>query len=395
MARFRQYAPDFRLRINDRELPPGLRSSVTSISYQDGLQGADRVEVGFANVNLRWLQRHIRGLGFRPPTGVNVGPVRALEAAPEGTFDLDAKLSLAMGYAPDPLEDMFLGEVTGVRVGFPSGAMPQMTLVAHDYLHRLSQGTLARGFGLLPDFVIASILSAENLLVPVIDPAIVSASTLMAALNVIFKGTGRKQGATGTGQSDLDLLKEIADAYDADFWVDGDILYLSRLLKEFTPRLSLTWGESLTDFTPEVTTIGQVAGVSMRFTLREIPMDFLVTASWDFERERLGVRVQPGAAAGADSETTAFTIVDQTISSPADVANSALAIVHELRTRLNNRLTGSGSAVGDPRIRAGAVIRLEGLGPDFSGDYRVSGATHSVDGGGYRTTFQVYKEFIP
>jgi Bacteriophage probable baseplate hub protein len=396
MARYRSYAPDFRIQINEQELPAGLRSSVTSIRYQDGTEGADRVEIGFANANLRWLQSHVRGLGFRPPTGVKIGPVRALQAAP-GMLDLDNKLSLAMGYAPDPLEDMFLGEVTGLRVGFPNGAVPQLTLVAHDYLHRLAEGTIARGFGLLPDFVIASILSAENLLVPVIDPTIVGASTAVTALNLIFKGTGRKQGSTGSGQSDLDLLKEIANSYDADFWVDHDVLYLSRFLKEYSPRLTLTWGESLIEFTPEVTTVGQVAGVSMKFTLREIPLDFLVTAFWDFDRESLGIRVQPGVAAAKAKAgvTTTFTIIDRPISSPADIAKSALVIVHELRSKLNKRVTGSGSAVGDPRIRAGAIVRLEGLGPDFSGDYRVSGATHSVDANGYRTTFQVYKEILP
>jgi hypothetical protein len=87
--------------------------------------------------------------------------------------------------------------------------------------------------------------------------------------------------------------------------------------------------------------------------------------------------------------------VDQPISSPADIANSALVILHELREKLNNRLTGSGTSIGDPRIRAGAVIRLEGLGPDFSNDYRVTSATHTIDGSGYRTSFEVRKEIIP
>ena len=41
------------------------------------------------------------------------------------------------------------------------------------------------------------------------------------------------------------------------------------------------------------------------------------------------------------------------------------------------------------------IIRLEGLGPDFSGNYRVKSATHSIDGSGYRTNFQVFKETIP
>ncbi len=106
------YAPEFRLRINGDELPATVRSTVTSVRYQDGRNAADRVEVGFANPNLRWLQRHIRGLGFSPPTGIKIGPVRVADAAPEGTFNIDNKLELAIGYAPDPLEHVFVRDVT-------------------------------------------------------------------------------------------------------------------------------------------------------------------------------------------------------------------------------------------------------------------------------------------
>ncbi len=394
MARYPKYAPDFRIEINDEKMPAGVRAAVSSVRYQDGRQAADRVEIGIANPDLRWLQRHIRGLGFRPfPTGVKIGPVRVADAAPDGTFDIDNKLSLAMGYAPDPLEEMFLGEITGVQVSFPNGGMPTMTVVAHDYLHRLTEGKYARGFGFLPDFLIASILSAENLLIPLIDPAVIAGSTAIAVLNLIFKGTGRKQA----GQSDLELLEGIAATYDAEFWVDGNVLYISRFLKEYTPRLTLTWGESLLDFSPQVSTIGQVVGVARKFTLREIPLDFLVSIFWDFDRESLGISIVPGAVASMTKSLigTVLTRIDQPITSPADITNSALEIAHELRSKLNNRLTGSGSAIGDPRIRAGAVMRLEGLGPDFSGDYRVRSATHAIDSSGYRTNFEVYKEIIP
>jgi hypothetical protein len=48
--------------------------------------------------------------------------------------------------------------------------------------------------------------------------------------------------------------------------------------------------------------------------------------------------------------------------------------------------------VGDPRIRAGTVIRLEGLGEEFGGLYRVTQATHTLDSGGYRTRFDVRKD---
>lgn len=389
-----RYAPEFRLSINGRPVPAALRQSITSVRYQDGTGAADRVEVGVANVDLRFLQRHIRGLGTGfLPNAVQIGPSR-LPAGPEGLFDIDNSLSLAIGYAGDKLVDVFEGDITGVEASFAGGGVPSMTIVAHDRLHRLSEGTAARGFGPLPDALIAAILGAESLLLPLIDPAIAAASTAIAAVNYVFGGTGRKQ----KGVSNLDLLKEIAATYDADFWVEGDVLYLARFVpKEYASRLTLRWGESLLDFSPKVTTVGQVAAVSMKFTLREIPLSFLVTVGWDFDREAVRVSVVPGeAAAGAKAITgPSYTIVDQPIGSPADIATSALTIYHELRGKLNNRLTGGGSTVGDPRIRAGAIVTLDGLGPDFGGDYRVASATHAIDSGGYRTTFQARKEILP
>ncbi len=385
------YVPDFRLEIGGQPIPDALRGAVTSISYEDGHQAADRVEVGLANVDLRWLQKHIKGLGVTMfPGPPRVGPDNVLPETPEGQFDLDNELTLALGYAPGPLEPMFVGEITGVEANFPTGGMPIMTVVAHDYLHRLSAGKYARGFGPLPDFVIASILAIENRLLASIEPTIIAASTAVAAVNLIFKGAGTKQ----KGQTHLELLEEIAALYDADFFVEGDVLYVTRFMKEYAPRLTLEWGRSLLSFQPKVTSVGQAFGVAMRFTLREIPLDFLVTVWWDFDRERLGISVLPGAAAPAGTGPV-FTLIDRPVGSPADIMNSALVLAHELRTKINKRLTGTGSAIGDPRIRAGAVIRLEGLGPDFSGDYRVVSATHSMGPSGYQTQFEVQKEIIP
>jgi hypothetical protein len=390
------YAPDFRVAINGQTLPAALRASVGRISYDDGIQAADRVEVELLNPDARLLQHHIRGLGFQPfPTAIKFGPMVA-DIAAEGAFDIDNTLELALGYPPAALDDVFKGEITGVECDFPATGMPTLRVVAHDYLHRLSEGKYGRGFGPLPDFVIASILSAENLLIPLIDPLVAGASTAIAAVNFIFSGTGRKQ----KGQSDLDLLKEIASTYDADFWVEGDFLYLSRFFKEYEPRLTLTWGQSLVSFSPRVTTIGQVGGVAAKFTLREIPLSFVVMISYDFDREAIRVLVVPGEAGSvvASMKTLigpVLTLIRHPIGSPADIVKSALFIAHKLRTKINNRLTGTGSAIGDPRIRAGAVIRLDGIGQDFSGDYRVVSARHVIDGGGYRTEFSVRKEIIP
>jgi hypothetical protein len=416
MAGLSTYAPDFSVQINDAEMPAALRACVTSVRYEDGIpsmvaepdkdgsKAADRVEIEFANPNLRWLQNHIRGLGFRPfPTGVKLGPVRLPDAQIGNPFDLDNTLSLKVGYAPGQREHLFFGEVTGVQADFPATGVPTITIVAHDFMQRLTQGKITRGFSILPDFVIAAIMSVENLLLPMLDPVVVAASTATGVLNAIFKGSGRKQ----RGQTDLDLMKEIADLYDADFWVGdppfeadglrGRTLYLSRILfKEYEPRLTMTWGQSLLSFTPRVSKMGQVVGVAIRFTLPLIPISFVTVVAWDFDRESLSVSVFPGCMVKIPNIAGAVTsVIERTVNNPADIMNSALMITRMLRRKINNRLTGSGTAIGDPRIRAGAVVRLDGMGPSFSGTYRVTSALHTIDGNGYRTEFKVRRELLP
>ncbi len=67
----------------------------------------------------------------------------------------------------------------------------------------------------------------------------------------------------------------------------------------------------------------------------------------------------------------------------------------DLRRRINNRTTGKGTALGDPRLRVGQVITLSGLGQDFSGsDYRLTSVSHTFDSSGYKTAFEVRKELI-
>ena len=82
MPGFSSYAPEFRIRINGDQLPLGLRAAISSVTYQDGIEGADRVDVTVGNPNLRWLDH----------------PVLAV----------DNGFSLSIGYAPAVPEEVFL-----------------------------------------------------------------------------------------------------------------------------------------------------------------------------------------------------------------------------------------------------------------------------------------------
>ena len=107
------YAPEFRVAINDEPIPAALHASVTGVSYQTGLEGADRVDLTLVNENLRWLDH----------------PLLAL----------DNKLILSIGYAPDPLEQVFVGEIISQEVTFPSSGTPTLTVAAQDRIQRLQQ----------------------------------------------------------------------------------------------------------------------------------------------------------------------------------------------------------------------------------------------------------------
>src|SRR5690242_16625906 len=146
-------APQFTVQIGGNNLPPALRGSISSITYNDGMEGADSVEVTFANQNLQWLDH----------------PLLAV----------DQGFTLSIGYAPDPLEKVFVGEITGVEPSFPNGGMPYIRVTAHDFLQRLTHGKIDRSFAItipetaiipLPDAAVAAIVSGSNLLIPDLDP---------------------------------------------------------------------------------------------------------------------------------------------------------------------------------------------------------------------------------
>jgi len=375
-----RYAPDFELEIDGTPIPPALRGSITGITYQNGLEGADRVEVSIANADLRWLD--------------------------DPLLQIDAPLRLWLGYADAPLTEMFVGEITGIDASFPNGGMPTLTVVAHDFLQRLTQGAKDRAFALsipgigkfpLPDPAIAALVSGVNLLVPVIDPAGAALSFLTLLLSyAIDPIEARRAIRIQESESDFEFLSKLARDNGWEMYIDhtleprGYMLRFQFLIQDYTPTVNLKWGESLLDFTPRITTVGQVVGVTTRIWLSSIKMEIVVVLAWDYDRAAFDLQIYPGLGslevlAGGKEQGLLKINATGPATAPKEILSTLLP-------KLNNRLTSSGSTLGNPEIRAGRVISFDGLGEQFSGLYRVTNATHTLDSGGYRTQFNVRKE---
>ncbi|MFC7387820.1 phage late control D family protein [Sphaerisporangium rhizosphaerae] len=380
-----RYAPAYALTVDGEPLPLPLRACVTGVRYADALEGANRVEITLADQRPGLLDHPL--------------------------LRVDARLELALGYAPDPLEPMFTGEITGVDASFPSGGVPTITVVAHDFMQRLTIGAKDRAFALslpcigrfpLPDPVIAAAVGATNLLVPVVDPVGAALSFLaLLATYAIDPADAKRSIRIQQGQSDFELLTGVARDNGWDMYVDhtaeprGYVLRFQFPGGHAAPAAVLKWGESLIDFNPRITTVGQVASVATRIWVSAINAEFVIALAWDYDRGAFDLQVYPGLG---DLDAIGAGLGDGgggrgTLIVEADgPATAPRRVLGELLPRLNNRLTASGTTVGDPRLRAGRVIAVEGLGPRFGGLYRLTSVTHTIDGSGYRSAFEVRKE---
>jgi hypothetical protein len=381
MATYPTYAPEFLVRLNGQQLPMAMKGAIASISYEDGMQGADHVEMTLANPALQFLDHPL--------------------------LSVDTPFSLSMGYAPDPLEEVFVGEITGVEPTFPNGGMPTIRVTAHDYLNRLTHGTRDRSFRLsipsfgniaLPDPIVASLVALPNLLLPTTDPVGGALAALMTLATFLKFPPSDADARKQEKETDFDFLTKIAKENGYEMFIDhtespkGRVLKFKFLISEFTPSLTLKWGASLKEFTPRLTTIGDVFGVSVRVWVDALQTEFVIEASWDYDRASLNLMIYPSLVGEVDDLLGEGAKGKVLSVESTSYITAPRAILSELIPRLNNRLTGSGSCIGDPRVKASRVIRLDGLGEQFSGLYRITSATHTFDASGYHTNFQVRKE---
>jgi phage protein D len=374
-----RYAPEFKIHISGNPIPRELRASISGVRLTSGFDGADRLELTLANEGLRWLDHPL--------------------------LKLDTNITLWIGYAPDTLTQLFVGEIVGKNATFPSGGGPTLTVSSQDRRRRLQQGNKVRWFAVkipsfgnlaLPDIATTGIVSLENGLIPIFDPVGAALSILLGGAEVItaigdpddMQKIIRKQ----VDESDFAFLKRIAVENGWDMFVDhsgalgGYQLKFMSPLSHLSADVVLKYGQSLVEFTPRLTTVGQLASISAYIWVAPIKTTFTVTVGWDWDRMSLSITISPALIPLGKGGS------DYLIEEPVTPFSAPRKIIGELIPKLNNRLTGSGSTIGDPRIVPGAVLRLEGLGEEFGGLFRVTSATHSLDSGGYRTSFEVRKE---
>lgn len=374
-----RYAPEFRIEIEGQPAPSALRASVTSLSLKTGFEGADRFEFSLVNENLRWLDSPL--------------------------LTTDKNVTLFLGYTDTGLEQVFAGEIVSKSASFPSSGVPTLSVAAQDRRRRLQRGKKVRWFAIpiptvgnfpLPDMANSAIVSLENGLLPLYDPVGAAISVLIggveAAAAVTDPDSAQKVIRKQANESDFDFLTKLSAENGWDMRVEhrgplgGSLLHFFSPLDHLSADATLRYGRSLLDFNPHLTAVGQIFAVSAYIWVNQIKTVFTVTVGWDWDRMALTIDIMPSLIPLGTGPTNYL------ITEPVTPVSAPRRILSELIPRLNKRLTASGSCVGDPLIRAGSVLRIEGVGMEYGGLYRVTSATHELDSGGYRTRFEARKE---
>jgi hypothetical protein len=373
------FVPDFRIEIDGERIPAAMRASTSSVTLDQGFDGADRVDMSIANPNLRWLDNPL--------------------------LRMDHEFVLSLGYAQAPPTQVFSGNIVAVAATFPQSGGPAMTVTAQDRRQKLKQGKKVRWFAIpvpmvgnfpLPDIATASLVTLENIMLPIMDPVGAAIAVLIGGIEMVSSiadpGTAQKFIRKQANESDYDFLAKIARENGWDMYVDhsgplgGRLLRFQSSLDNLEPDVTLRYGRSLVDFAPRITAVGQIISVTGYVWVPQIKMVFNITVGFDWDRMALTLMIYPGVVPLGQAAG------ENLIKDPLTPASAARRLIGEIIPRLNRRLTASGTCIGDPRIKPGGVLRIEGVGEQFGGLYRVTSVQHSIGNAGYHTRFELRKE---
>jgi uncharacterized protein len=259
------------------------------------------------------------------------------------------------------------GEITVLEPEFAAGERPSLTVRGYDRRHRLQRGHKTRTFLGPKDSDIAAQLAGEaGLTAQATDSGVV--------LDYVLQNNC----------TDLELLEERAAQIGWEVVVEDKTLFFRPAGNGGSEALSLTLYEDLSEFSPRLSTAGQVGKVIVRGWNPKNKQPIESTA--DHPDSRMGGR-RSGAELVAAFGTAALIEVGRPVMSQAEADQIARGLFNRTALEL---IVGEGACDGRADLRAGKVVGLRGLGKRFSGSYYVTRAIHRYTADrGYETRFQV------
>jgi phage protein D len=377
------FAPAFRIKLNGQETGREVIADVLELSFVDDLENIDSFEFVLHDWDVARLRPK-----YSSPWDASGQLLTLSDGGPVvPVFAPGAEVSLFMGYNEDgELPLIMKGEVVSLTPSFPASGAPTCRVRALDAFQRGLQKIYVEGNYTGTAKAIVDKLCLEN---------------GIAAQWSSLDEEGSEEKDVDVEGVLYDQIQKRAKDYGLSMMTipaaqegEDPTLFLSDPREDTSPPVAdFIWGRTLISFSPVLSAKGQVAEVVVRWGDPDAKNDgrIEVTKTW------ADVGLSPtalGPAGKADIDTAVRglreVIKARNVRTEEDATRAALAHLREMAATL---ITGSGSSIGLPTLRAGKTVTLAGLGARFDGTWRLTQTTHSI-GGGYTTTFQARKEVL-
>lgn len=278
---------------------------------------------------------------------------------------LGASVQVYAGDVSSPTQ-IFSGKITALEGRYLRDGAPQLVVLAEDVLQAARMSRRTKNW--------------ENATLSQIVGQVAANIGLTPVTNGLDSNIGTQ---LQFNESDLQFLRRVLCRYDADLQVVGTELHAAPRSQAQRNDLAIDLGSQLR----EVRVIADLANQVTQIT----------TTGWDYAQGQTISATSQTTSFGPGSGTTGAAWMQQALSTRSDQlaqfaalnSDEAQSLVDaEFAERTRTFVVARGVSQGNPNLRVGTFVTLNGLGQRFSNTYYTTATTHRFDlTSGYETQF--------
>lgn len=361
------YVPAFEVKIKGRSLDRDVLRDVTTVSYSDSLGKMDSCELTINNWDAE---------------------TRAFKYIDSDLFDPGAQIELYMGYYDrGGMTLMLRGTIVSLSPDFPAGGQPTLQVRALNELYRLHFKQVTEPFvnktdSQIAQEIIGKIMQQQSGLNLKLETRDVNRQIETPHEYILINN-----------DYPIIFLMERARHNGYEIFIENDgsasKLHFHPSERGIPATYKLDYGRTLISFKPTLKTAKQVSKVTVRGWDPKKKQAIEDSATRDDLATKGLPRQEDMQKVDSALSGSEIVIADQPVFSKKEAKEKAIDYLKRLADDL---VTGSGSTVGLPELRAGRPVYICGLGKRFSGRYVITSSTHSIGDSGYTTSFEARME---
>ena len=332
----------FYIKIDGTDLTPDLLPFLTEIVVDTSLHMPDMVTIRLADPHFEWSDNTTLDLGKEIVVSTNVG---------SSTVDL------------------VKAELTALEPNFEADGSTSLLIRGYDKSNRLRFGKKSRTFLKKTDSDVAKTIAGEaGLQTGTVDTTATQYDWLIQY-----------------NQTNMEFITERATRIGYRVYAHEGKLNFVKAGATGQPAATLTYAMDLTSFRPRLTVTRQAGDAKVRGWDPAKKQAIVGTSTAPAAWNTIGYGKEGNAALKSAFGASSMIIVDEPVKDKAEADAMALGRLSEMG---GGFIEAEGVCVGNPKVQAGALVKLDKIGTRFSGNYYVTEATHVwTPDSGYVTYF--------